>query len=258
MQPVKIFKAAVRIRNIALLAGVLIVSYLTGYLPFLLIGLAGYVYFVIQTLTDSKFLSEYSNDEKVGSIQELSAQCDELFRRSRKSIDRQIFAKVKNVMQDKDEIMELFSRDEQDFVKQKVAEQAVKLAMAYVSLVTEYSSRRREAFAIDAREVISNINNNTQRLRFLTDAQAMENTRQAIEMDKKVLDKIEQDRTELDRISSKLTFIESTITSFKHQTITSDDNTDEMSAEIENIINESQALDNALNDNRKERLRKIR
>lgn len=257
MQPGKILKAAVRIRNIALLGGVLIVSYLTGYLPFLLIGLAGYVYFVIQTLKDSRFLSECSNDEKISSIQQLSTQCDELFRRSRKSIDRQALTKVKNIMQDKDEIMELFSRDEQDFVKQKVVEQAVKLAMAYISLMAEYSSRRREAFAIDAREVISNINNNTQRLRFLSDAQAIENTRQAIEMDRKVLDKIEQDRTELDRISSRLTFIESTMTSFKHQTITSD-NSDEASEEIENIINESQALDNVLNDNRKESLRKIR
>lgn len=257
MQLKKILKAAFRMRNIALLAGVAIVSYFTGYLPFLLVGSAGYIYFVIQTLNDKRFLMEYSENEKVDGIQQLSEQCDELYRRSRKTFDRQLLRKVKSIMRDKEEIMELFSRDEEDYVKQKLVEQAVKLTMSYINLMSDYSQKRVEVNAIDTGKIIDSINNNQQNVRFLSDMQAIEDTRHAIEIDKKVLDKIEQERNELDRISAKLTFIESTLTSFKHQTITIDDN-DETSSEIENIINESTALDNVLNNSRDERLRKVR
>lgn len=253
MQLKKILKAAFRIRNLAILAGVIIISYITEFVPFMFIGAAGYLYFVIQTLNDNRFIREYSEDEKIDNILKLDSQCNDLYKQSRKAIDKQLFRKVKVIMQDKDEIIGLFRNDAEDYVKQKVVEQAINLVMAYINLLADYGQRHRKVVTFDTGEIISRVNYNDRRLPNLKDLQAIEDTRRAIEMDRNVLENINQEKNELERIEARLTFIESTLKSFKQQTI-SIDNDDETALEIENIINESAALDNALNKDRKDRL----
>ncbi len=254
MQLKKILKAAFRIRNLAILAGVVIVSYLTEFVPFMFIGAAGYLYFVLQTLKDGAFIKEYSEDEKIDNIRDLNIKCNNLLQQSRKEIDREFNGNIRNIMKDKDEIMALFSGDEEDYVKQKVVEQAVNLVIAYISLLVDYCRRRRRVAAFDTNEIVFRINSNERKLQYLKDSQASGDIRQAVEMDKKILENIDQEKRELERAGARLTFIESTLKSFKQQTIASD-NTDEITHEIENIINESTALDNVLNSDKDDRLK---
>jgi len=58
----------------------------------------------------------------------------------------------------------------------------------------------------------------------------------------------------LETISSKLDYIESAILMFKHQII-SNASTEPIAEDIDNVINEAIALDNALTSHRNEKLR---
>ena len=254
MQLKRILKAAFNIRNVALLAGVLIVAYLTEYLPFAIVGTAGYLFFVLQSLKDKALDRNDSEKEIIDSLLDLDSQCNDLYDEARKVIDRPFLKKMENILQDKDELMELFHNDLDDYVKQKVIEQVLKLVMAYINLISEYSQRHHDMILYNTEEIIEGINAKERKLRLLKDTQAIGDMKNAIDMDTKVLEKIDQEKKELERMSARLTYIESTLKTFKHQIISSE-NTDEMAIEIENIINEASALDHALSSSRNERLK---
>ena len=255
MQLKRVLKSAFAVRNLALLAGVVIVTYFTEYLPFMFIGAAGYVYFVLQSLKDGALNKEYSDEEKIDNLRELSSQCNDLYDETRKVIDKQFIKKLKSILQFKDELMDLFIKDKNNFIKQKVIEQAIKLVMAYINLMSNYSQSHREVVLFDTNAVMDTINANERKIRFLEDFQAIEDLKHAIEMDRELLEKISQEKKELERTGAKLTYIESTLKTFKHQ-IVSSENTDGTVTDIENIINEATALDNVLNDdNRNEKLK---
>ena len=74
----KIFKAAFRKRNLILLTGVVFVSFVTEYIPFMLVGAAVYIYFVLQTLKDEKFNKELTEEDIIDDIQELNIRCSDL------------------------------------------------------------------------------------------------------------------------------------------------------------------------------------
>ncbi|NLD50923.1 MAG: hypothetical protein GX660_27590, partial [Clostridiaceae bacterium] len=65
----KLLKAAFKMKNFVLLSFILIVFYVTNYnLPFILIGAAGYIYFVMQTLKDEGFHKELQEEAKKNNI----------------------------------------------------------------------------------------------------------------------------------------------------------------------------------------------
>lgn len=250
----KILKAAFKIKNSLLLFAVLLVSYLTGYLPFTFIGLAGYVYFVLQTLKDEESENEYSESENIDGIRKLSLDCNDLYNRVRKTVDRQALIKIREILQEKDELMNLFYQDKEDFLKQKVVEQALNLVIAYIRLISDFNLRIRDFDAVDINKVKDRINNSERKLLALKDQEAISDLKSAIEMDRELIDKIGNERIQLQRISAKLDYIESAVRTLKHQIITSED-TDKTVAEIQNVINEAAALDNVLDQSRNERLR---
>jgi len=73
-------------------------------------------------------------------------------------------------------------------------------------------------------------------------------------MDEKLLQRLREERNQLEIVSVRLDQIESSIVGFKHR-ILSNEMSDPETQEIENAINEANALDNALNEQRKFRQR---
>jgi len=67
----------------------------------------------------------------------------------------------------------------------------------------------------------------------------------------KIIERINNEKIELETISSKLDYIESAILMFKHQII-SNASTEPIAEDIDNVINEAIALDNALTSHRNE------
>ncbi|MDF2522956.1 MAG: hypothetical protein K0R31_597 [Clostridiales bacterium] len=247
-------KAVFSVKNFLLLAAVLTVTYITGYLPFTFVGLAGYLYFVLQTLKEHDSKSEYSDSEEDENIQKLSSDCDDLYREVRKTVSKQELIKIKAILQDKDELMKLFYEFKEDYLKRKIIEQALNLVIAYIRLTAALSVRVKDLATVDVNLVRERIINNERKLLILKDQEAISDLKGAIEMDKELVDRINNERIQFQRTSSKLDYIESAIRSFKHQVVSSE-SSDEAVNDIQNIINEATALDNVLDQSKEERLR---
>lgn len=248
------FKAALKSRNFALLAGVIIISALTNSVPFMLVGLAGYIYFVLQTFRSSEFRTECDRTEKLDDIQKLSWECNDLYRQVCRNLDRSVKNKAAGIMKQKSELMEFFSKTCDDPIKQKIIEQALKLVMAYFNLINNYSVRSRELASVGINEIVGRINYNNRKLGSLKSYEAVLDLTKTVEMDEKLLQDLKNEREELEKVNVRLDYIESTIGGFKHRII-STDSSDPESDEIEDVINEAAALDNVLSERSKNRMR---
>jgi hypothetical protein len=250
-----LIKAAFKTSNFALLAGVVIVSIITKFfLPFILVGLAGYLYFVMQTLRSEKFISEFNQAEKLEGLQKMSWECNDLYRSLYKKIDRNLRNRASGIMKQKNELMEYFNKYSDNALKQTIIEKALKLVNAYLNLVYNYSIRSREITSVSVNEIINRINYNNRKLGTLKSYDAVLELTKTIEMDEKLLQRVKEEREELEQAGVKLDYIESTIGGFKHQ-IMSSDSEDPATDDIENVINEATALDNVLNERSKNRLK---
>lgn len=250
----RILKAAFKIKNAALLSFVLIFSYLVFYPPFLMIGLAGYIFFVIQTLRSDDFRKEVSTEETIERIRSLNAECTKLYLASRRRVIRSVDSRIRLMMAEKEDLMKEFAENTRDVIKQKIVEQALNLIKAYIKLMVNFTVRGNELIDIDVNKIKDRINANTRKMGFMRDPNAIADMQKAIDMDQKMLERIETEKYELERVSAKLDYMESTIRMFKHRLLTSESD-DGAFSEIESIVNEATALDNVLNENRKSRFR---
>lgn len=250
-----LLKAAFRTGNFALLAGIILVSVLTNFfLPFMLVGFAGYLYFVLQTLRSEKFLSEFKQEEKLEGLQKMSWECNNLYRELYRTFDKNMKSKAAAIMKQKNELMEYFDKYCDNPVKQTIIEQALKLVTAYLHLVHNYTVRSRELSATSLNELVGRINYNNRKLGTLKSYDAVLQLTKTIEMDEKLLKNMKEEKEELESVSVRLDYIESTIGGFKHRIISAD-SLDPASEEIEGVINEAVALENVLNERSKNRMK---
>ena len=82
----------------------------------------------------------------------------------------------------------------------------------------------------------------------------MDDIRKIIEMDEKLINRLKDEKKDLERISAKLDYMESTVNMFKHQALSSVES-EEMLEKLETAVNEAEALDNVLEDRRKNKLK---
>ena len=254
-----LMKAAFKTRNFAVLAAIVIasifaVSNVWSFLvPFILVGAAGYIYFVMQTLRSGEFKSELAQEEKLDGIQRLSWDCNELYRDVVRKLDRNLRSKAAGILKQKNELMQFFSKYSEDPLKQKIIEQALKLVAAYLNLLYTYSIRSRELSFESVNELVGRINYNNRKLGSLKSYEAVLELTKTVEMDEKLLKNMKEERDELEKTNVKLDYIESTISGFKHR-ILSPDTMDPAAEEIEDVINEAMALDTVLNERKRMRL----
>lgn len=243
----RLLKAAFSMKNFTLLSGVLIISYLTEYLPFFLIGMAGYLFFTLQTFNSQEFQSEQTIDDKLEELDKLSRECNSIYNRVSRSVDKNIRYRLKKVLQEKDELMAYYDAQRDDFLKQKIVEQALNLVIVYVKLIYNYFIKQKEFGMFDVNDIAARLDRNKRKLEFLKDERAVDELSKAIKMDESLLDEIREERRELERISARLEYIESAINNFKLKIISQDESDPELT-DIESVINEASALDNALNN----------
>jgi len=256
-------RAAFRFRNILLLlAGIILalITYNSSGIPWLPVafgaaGIAAYTAAVAGTLKSSKFIEEYDLSEKLSNINKLSWECNGLYRHISRSLDRNLRPKAQRVLKQKEELMNYFKKNCEDPIKQRIIEQALKLVIAYFNLAGNYSERMREMSQQNINELINRINVNNRKLGSLKNYEAVLELTKTIEMDEKLLQNIKEEREELEIANVRLEQIESTIASFKHRLLSSDFS-DHESEEIENVINEATALDNALYEHSRQRQHK--
>ena len=249
-------KAASRFRNILfLLAGLLLAvgtassQNSPGWLPAVLAAAGGASYFiaVYRTANSEKFRAEIALYDKLDGINKLSWECNSLYRRISRSLGKTLRTKSIGVIKQKEELMDYFNKYSEDPIKQRIIEQALKLVMAYFNLADNYSGRMRELSQQNFNDLLSRININNRKLGSLKNYEAVLELTKTVEMDEKLLKSLKEEREELEMVNVRLDQIESTIVGFKHR-ILSSDLSDPETEEIENVINEASALDNALNE----------
>ncbi|NLD50492.1 MAG: hypothetical protein GX660_25400, partial [Clostridiaceae bacterium] len=186
--------------------------------------------------------------------QKLNGDCGRLYSGMYRKVPQVMYKKIQNIIREKDGLINFYYQDSSDQLRQKIIEQALKLVIAYIKLIYNHSTRIKELNTINVDRVTERINKNSRKLDFVKNSSARDNLQRAIDLDKKLVERINAERNEVEMISTKLDYIESAILMFKHQIISSD-SVDPLEADIDNVVNEAEALDNVLTQNRNGRLR---
>ncbi len=219
------------------------------------IGAVGYLALVIQSLFSNSYREEVKRKEKKKQINELNRQCIRLSSQTRglsSPIQRQ---KLRKIMQDKDDILKSLKRgDEYSYLKEKIVEQSLNLVISYTKLMTNYSIRSKELSEINISDLMNKINANRRKLSFMKDERMSEDIRSIIEMDENAITRVKDEKNELERIHARLDYIESMLGMFKHQIISSIES-EEMVEKLETAVNEATALDNVLQERRRNQIR---
>lgn len=256
-------KAALKFRNLLFLLAGLVLALGTSssqgapeWLPLLFAAAGGASYFVAvyRTANSDKFKYELALSDKLEGISRLNWECNDLYRRISRNLGKTLRAKAVGVLKQKEELMHYFDRYSDDPIKQRIIEQALKLVMAYFNLASNYSDRMRELSQQNLNDLTLRINTNNRKLGSLKNYEAVLELTKTVEMDEKLLKNLKEEREELEMVNVRLDQIESTIVGFKHR-ILSSDLSDPETEEIETVINEATALDNALNEHSRTRQR---
>jgi hypothetical protein len=217
---------------------------------------AAYAVLVMQTLLSKKFHEDFNRSEKLRQIQDLNYACLKLSNVVKKNTNSTYLQKMKKVMEDKNDIVDSYFRGERGFLKEKITEQTLNLVYSYLKLLNNFCIRSRELSGIDVSAVAARINTNTRKMGFTKDINMVDDLQKIIDMDEKLINRLKDEKKELERISAKLDYMESTVNMFKHQAISSVES-EEMLEKLETAVNEAEALDNVLEDRRKNKLRGI-
>lgn len=253
MKSKMLLKAVTKFKNILLLAIVLGVFLVTQNIPFLLIGAAGYIYFIMQTLKDENFMKEFNKEMQIEGIQDLNEECNRLYQNVFRRLPGGMRDRIRNVYKEKQALVAYYVQVNSDPIKQRIVEQALNLVIVYLKLMLNYNVRIREVNSTNAKRVLDRISANKRKQEFLSNPKAIADLQRAVELDEKIVERINNEKSELEMINSKLDYIESAILMFKHQIVSNTDS-DPVIEDIDNVVNEAIALDNVLS-HRNEKLR---
>ncbi len=263
-----------RFRNLFTLTFWLVVAYMitnnpngisdminsTGYETLITAGVYGsgvvlYLALVMQSIFSEKYKEEYRRKEKRKQIYDLNKECTRLSTKIRDvsptPIQRQ---KIRKIIQDKNDILNSLRRGEEySYLKEKLVEQSLNLVVSYIKLLTNYSIRIKEISEINISDLVNKINANRRKVEFMKDVRLADDVKGVIEMDEKIIERVKDEKNELERIHARLDYIESMIGAFKHQIISSVES-EEMVEKLETAVNEAVALDNVLQERRRNRI----
>lgn len=250
----KLFKAAIQPVNLIIGSIALIAALYFDSLWILLAGSAVYIFFIFLKLKDQTFSKVLESEEIIFEIRQLNNECEQIADGAKNSTNSEKRYRVRKVLKFKDEIVELFYKDRSRLLKQKIAKQTIELVGVYVRLIENYYSRLKDVENNNLYEIEQRIKDNEEKAKKASDIEIRQELSDVIELDIKVLSRLTEEKDELDRINTKLNFIESSISLFKQQMLTSIESEDIFN-NVQNVVNEAIALDNVLNEHRKERNR---
>lgn len=223
----------------------------SGYITFLA-TFAIYAGFSLQSFTSKKFQDNFIHKTKEKHIKELNETCIKLADETKRYTNEAYYKKLCSIMKDKNEILRVYSKDAPNYLKERVTEQTLNLVITYIKLLRNFCKRSRELNQTNISPIMDRIGQNTRKLNFINDQKVYEDLKKTIEMDEKILSRIKEEKHELERIDTKLDYIKSTVSMFKHQIGLSMES-QEMLEKIESVVNEATALENVLEERQKRR-----
>lgn len=256
----KLFVSALtNYRNIGILVILMGLSFSLGddllgemsYVAFLA-SFTAYAGFSLQSLKSKKFQDNFIHKSKEKHIKGLNEMCIKLADETKKHTNAAYYKKLCSIMEDRSEIMKAYYKDEPNYLKERITEQTLNLVVTYIKLLKNFCKRSRELNLTDVTPVMDRIGQNTRKLNFINDQKVYEDLKKTIEMDEKILFRLKEEKQDLERTDTKLDYIKSTVSMFKHQVGHSMES-QEMLEKIENVVNEAAALENVLDERQKRR-----
>lgn len=222
-----------------------------------LAAFAAYLGFSMQSFTSKNFQEKFLQRAKKKNLKHLNEQSTKLADDAKKHTNAAYYKKLCSIIEDKNEIMNSYSKDDSNYLKEKMAEHTLNLVITYIKLLKNFCIRSREISLTDVSPVMERISQNSRKLNFIKDAKVYEDLKKTIEMDEKIIKRLKEEKQELERMDTKLDYIKSTVSMFKHQIGLSMES-EEVLEKIENVVNEAVALENVLDERHKSRNQKIR
>jgi len=221
----------------------------TGYIG----AVALYVVMVMFTMSNDSFQNKVLAKHKKSQIKELNGKITKLANEYRKRLGNSYVIRLQKVLQDKNDILNTFYKDDSDGLKSNIVEKSLNLVMSYVKLLNNFCIRSRDLDTIDVGKITERINMNTRKASFMRDSSAEEDLKKIIDIDQKLLSELIEERKELERTSTKLEYMESSVGMLKRQLLSNIESNDILS-NIEEAVNEAEALDKVLSERRKKRM----
>jgi len=260
-------KSLLNIRSLGVLSAVLIGYYFSKWEPLIVVSFLCYMVSAGILLLNPKFRQKCIVEDKIKNLNKLNFKAANLYFRVKTKVGKNFTtriierilnvigkitfvdfeARIDNMFSAKTEIVNSFLNKEYSSIREKIAFKALELSIVYFRLMDIYISRladvsSRNLAAIEGRMSIN------QRKKNSSINQAYSNDlERVIEADKRLLDRLREARKEVEKMSAKLNLIESTMALLKQQVYT-DFYSDEIFENIENTINEAQALESALSN----------
>ncbi len=215
---------------------------------------AAYFFFVFRDLFSKKFHEQFIRKEKIKRVQNLNMLCLKLSYEARRHAGGDYLKRLRQVMDDKTEIVNSFFRGESNYVKETIVEKTLNLVIAYIKLLNNFCIRSRELSEINLNQVTDRLSANLRKLNFTKDPGMINDLKNLIAMDEKITERIKMEKNDLEKIDTKLSYMESMVSMFKHQVLSSIE-PDEMLNKVEDVVNEAAALDAVLEERRRDRIR---
>lgn len=226
-----------------------------------MLGITGYIgaaalYFILVliTATNADFQNKVLLKHKKSQIKELSWKITKLANEYRKKLGNKYAARLQRVLQDKNDILDTYFKDENDTLKFNIVEKSLNLVMSYVKLLNNFCIRSRDLEAVDVGKITERVNMNSRKVSFVKDYQAAEDLKKIMEIDQNLLSELVEEKKELGRISTKLDYMESAVGMLKRQLLSNVESNDIL-MNIEEAVNEAEALDRVLTERRRRHTR---
>jgi len=213
---------------------------------------AAYIGCSLQSLTSKKFQDKLIHKSKQEHIRNLNEMCAKLANDTKKHTNSAYYKKLCSIMEDKTEIINEYSKGDTGFLKERITEHTLNLVITYLKMLKNFCIRSRELNLTDVGPIMDRIGKNTRKLNFINDPKVYEDLKKTIEMDEKIIARLKEEKHDLERIDTKLDYIKSTVSMFKHQ-IGHSLESEEMLEKIENVVNEATALESVLDERQKRR-----
>ncbi|MGE5330055.1 MAG: hypothetical protein ACM3KR_11200 [Deltaproteobacteria bacterium] len=258
-------KSLLNIKSLGVLSAVLIGYFFSKWEPLIVIGFLSYTAVVGALLMSPEFRENCIIQDKISKIKRLNHKSTNLYFRAKSKVGKNLTAKiiekifsilgksrfidvesrVDAVYRAKAEIIDTFLSKDYSPIRQKVALKSLELSIVYFRLMDIYISRLFDVSSRNLAAIEQRIGINRRKKIAAGNKGYINDLERAIEADERLLERLKEARKEVENMSVKLNLIESTMALLKQQVYT-EFSSEEMLENVENTINEAQALESAL------------
>ena len=220
--------------------------------PALLLSLAVYAIFVLQSMSSREFKESIAQKEIINKIRKTSEANQLNARILKRKLEPNAQQRLDNMLRESNEIVHSFLTGNKGHLKEQVVQQSLKLTSAYITLADMFRVRSSASNAERISQLAKRINANTGNMNSVKDRGIADELKRVIDADERMIESLKNERLELDKMDARLQYMESTIGMLKYNIISNLESEDILS-HLESDVHEADVLNTVLNERYDER-----